>query len=151
VQNTGNGQVISVDISPTPQRLYRKLTKRTLWVVKDASEFIQSYTGTKFDFIYFDSMSISFESPQESMFHHLKLYEESKSLLNRGGYLVFDDTPKSLECALSEHDRKLLWKFRENNGFIPGKGALVLLEVDQENLETVFHDYALILRDRLTS
>lgn len=85
------------------------------------------------------------------MNHHLKLFKESRNLLNRGGYLVFDDTPISPECALSDYDRKLLEKFQNNNTFVPGKGALVNLDLDKQNLETVFHNYALILRDRKLS
>ena len=128
-----------------PYKQYKKLTRKTQFVVDDALNFIQSYQGDRFDLIYYDSLSISFETPQQSMTHHLELYEKSKHLLNREGFLVFDDTPLSLDFAMSNTDKQLLMEFEKKYGFLPGKGALVLLKADAINMKKVFHAYALIL------
>lgn len=145
VQHAGGGKVITVDISSKPYKQYKKLTRKTQFVVDDALNFIQSYQGDRFDLIYYDSLSISFETPQQSMTHHLELYEKSKHLLNREGFLVFDDTPLSLDFAMSNTDKQLLMEFEKKYGFLPGKGALVLLKADAINMKKVFHAYALIL------
>lgn len=145
-RRTTKGSVISIDVSKKPRREYRLLTKKTLFVVDDALNYIKQLEETKFDVIYFDSMSINFENPWPSMVHHLKLFLDSFHLLKEDGILVFDDTPSNLDCALSNLDRELMNKFEEINGFLPGKGALVLREIDKHYLGKAFHEYALVLK-----
>ena len=146
VQHAGDGKVVSVDISAIPKKEYGKLTRRTQFVVDDALNFIRNYKGNSFDLIYYDSLSIFFDSPLESMTHHLELFEKSQHLLNQGGYLVFDDSPLSLDLAMNDIDRDLLEKFEKKHGYLPGKGALVLMKADTMKMKKVFHAYALILK-----
>jgi len=145
-QRTPDGSVVSIDISRKPKREYKSVTKKTLFVVDDALNYIKQLNGEKFDVIYFDSMSIFFENPWPSMVHHSELFANSIHLLKDNGILVFDDTPSSLDAALSDLDRELMEKFEEINGFLPGKGALVLREIDKHRLRKVFHEYALVLK-----
>ena len=145
-QRTPKGSVVSIDVSRKPRREYRLLTKKTLFVVDDALNYIKHLGEPRFDVIYFDSMSIHFENPWPSMLHHFELFLDSFRLLKEDGILVFDDTPSSLDYALSDLDRELMNKFQEINGFLPGKGALVLRELNKHSLKKAFHEYALVLK-----
>ncbi len=69
--------------------------KRVEFVLADGYEWIKSYTGEKFDFIFADAMPGKYD-----------LFEETINMLNTGGFYIIDDMLPQPNWPAG-HDRKV--------------------------------------------
>lgn len=133
----------SVDIDSKPQRRFKKYLKNTEFVVSDDIQFARKLTNIKYDLVYFDSISIDFGNPSESMIHHKELFSLVFPNLAEEAIVIFDDSPKTIQDIPSEVDSKKAALFQKTQGFMPGKGAMI---INEKKFSVLFWEYACILR-----
>lgn len=133
----------SVDIDSTPRRRFKKYLKNTEFVVSDDILFARKLKDVKFDLVYFDSVSIDFINPVRSMIHHKELFSLVFPYLAEDAIVIFDDTPKTIQDISSEVDSKKAALFQKQNGYMPGKGTMI---INEKKFSVLFWEYACILR-----
>jgi hypothetical protein len=134
VQRFG-GEFWSVDLSAAPSsRLAKQVCDRTHLVVQDSVSFLNSFVEADplrtVDLCYLDSWDVDWADPQASMDHGLAEFHAIAPLLRSGSVLLIDDTPTALEYVPPSHTEQAQ-RFLAQRGFLPGKGALVIQELQQ--------------------
>lgn len=149
VQHFG-GELWSVDLSTVPsQRLKKQVSENTHLIVSDSVAFLQSFAqehaGMQVDICYLDSWDVDWQDPVPSMDHGLAEFHAIEKLLKPGSVLLIDDTPMSLEdVPLSE--KEAASSFLALRGFLPGKGALIVQELQaRSNIRVVWEGYSVAL------
>lgn len=88
-------------------------------------------------------MDLELDNPEPAMQHGVLEFNAVHPLLGTGSILVVDDTP--IEFFLFGD---LNWKHFRDDGFVPGKGALILRSPLIAQYEVLYHHYNLVLRKK---
>ena len=146
VQKFG-GELWSVDLREEPKlRLTGQLRGKVQCVVGDSVEFLQAAEFPKANLYFLDSWDVDWSDPMPSALHGLKEFKEIQKYLSPGDIVIIDDTPKSsVFWSASNEDGAI--KFKNEFGVMPGKGALVLKEIEGDSMyEVIFHEYAIVIK-----
>lgn len=152
VRNFG-GSFWTIDIREEPSlRLKGSLSTRTQCIVGDSvAELLalsERQNGT-IDFIYLDSFDLDWSDPWPSAEHGLKEWNALQTLVKPGSIVLIDDTPKSIEFIpeLGKQWRQQATTASETFGFLPGKGALVLRDIqNRRDVDVLHHGYNLLVQ-----
>lgn len=141
------GSLYSVDISDAAsKRLKWQLSKKTKLVVSDSVAYLKRYSGPKLDFVYLDSWDVDLQNPVPSAIHGLNEFTAIYPNLKTGSFILIDDTPElySKQDYIQYPEIKT---FQEKYGLPPGKGALVLANLnDFPGIQLVSQKYSVLLR-----
>ena len=152
IRNFG-GEFWTIDIRKEPSnRLKGTLTQETHCIIGDSVLEIEKLDKSGLspvDLIYLDSYDLDWADPYPSALHGLKEWRAIRNLVGPGTLVLIDDTPRDLANIpkagqdLRAKAEVSLRKF----GYLPGKGALILKEVQSRNdVEVIYHEYNLLLR-----
>lgn len=139
------GKFETVDIRHEPRSTLHDLEDVSEIHVGDSVNFLRNYKlpvgFTQVNLAYLDSWDLDLSAPSASMEHGLAEWEALLPLLRSGSVVVIDDTPI---------DPQLLGaggvEFANSNGFTPGKGALVLANLDSwKDFHVIYHHYNVVL------
>ena len=139
------GTFITVDIRNEPSiELNKILSKNSKTFTQDSVEFIDQYSTSYFeniDLIYLDSFDLDLDNPEPSMNHGYKEFSLLDEKIKIGCIIIIDDTP----CDLKYFKNQIIEN--EASKIVPGKGALILEEIKENNkYEILFHEYALVIK-----
>lgn len=141
------GRFYSVDINPLPRRkLIFQHSRKSQFIVSDSLKFLEDFkvTEVKIDLVYLDSWDVDWSNPNESAIHGWNEYQRIKDRLKSGSVLVIDDTPRTLDWIPPEF-ADVAKKYLNLNGVFPGKGALILKELENTpNVKKIWHEYNLV-------
>ena len=146
VQHFG-GEFWSVDLSADPsKRLKNQVSEHTHLIVSDSVSFLQDFArnhvGENVDICYLDSWDVDWQDPEPSMEHGLAEFHAIERLLGPGSVLLIDDTPTSLD-VMPLRGRDAAASFLGQRGFLPGKGALVIQELQsRSNVRVIWQGYS---------
>jgi hypothetical protein len=146
----GNFQTVDIRLEPM-KRLRREVSSNTLMVLGDSVNFLHSLasTGNKIDLFYLDSWDLDWADPFPSAEHGLAEWNALQPLAQTGTLVLIDDTPLDLTWV-PKRNRQWLPKAEQSlmrNGWLPGKGALVLKQVESRtDVSILWHGYNLLLR-----
>lgn len=146
VQKFG-GELWSVDLRKEPKlRLAGQLKGNVHLVVGDSVEFLQAAEFPKANLYFLDSWDVDWSDPMPSALHGLQEFREIQKYLSHGDIVIIDDTPKSdVFWPASNEDGAI--KFENEFGVMPGKGALVLKEIEGNSMyDVIFHEYAIVIK-----
>lgn len=140
------GAFLTVDIREEASAALRpKLSKNSQSLVGDSVGFLELLKlPDDFDcisLVYLDSYDTDLSNPGPSMQHGLSEFNAVHRLLGKGSILVVDDTP--IEFSLYGEAAQ---KYIRDDGFVPGKGALILRSPLIAQYEVLYHHYNLVLR-----
>lgn len=147
------GAFWSVDLSPERRlRLLRDMSFRTHLEVSDSVEFleqwVEGHAGDRANLVYLDSWDVDWQDPLPSAAHGLAEWRAVLPALGQGSVIVIDDTPKGPDW-LPESERTACVAFHDDVGVWPGKGALVLKEIaEDDRFEILWHEYNVVIRAR---
>jgi hypothetical protein len=141
------GSFKTVDIRvEASERLKWQLGKRSTCYISDSVEFLKSEIARGADVYFLDSWDVDWQNPMAAAVHGLQEFNAIRSDLKEGVILFIDDTPKSVD-RIPDEAHGTAKKFEIENGVLPGKGALVLRELQADsNYEVIHHDYAFIAK-----
>jgi hypothetical protein len=145
------GEFYSVDINPhARQRLTFQHSRNSHFVVSDSLTFLENFrlesTEFKIDLAYLDSRDVDWSHPNESAFHGYEEYLRIKDQLKPGSVIIIDDTPRTLNW-IPEECVEIAQEYWRANGVLPGKGALILKEVQgNPSVKIVYHEYNLVFQ-----
>ena len=147
--NSFGGKFLSVDIRPDPKKELGNLGPKTQLSISDSVIFLRELNllnhRDRVDLLYLDSFDLDMSDPGPSMEHGLAEWHAARSLLKSGTIIVIDDTPSKNSLLFSQRDPAL--EYEKKHGFIPGKGALVLQDLDfLKNTSIKLHEYNLVAR-----
>lgn len=145
-----SGTFYSVDINPSASRdLIYQHDKQTFFFVDDSVNFLKNRLGaltSKVDLFYLDSFDVDWEYPLESARHGISEFEEIKRFIKPGTILIVDDTPSTIEY-IPKKFQQIALDFQNCYGVLPGKGALILKELQKiKNAEVLLHEYNLVVK-----
>lgn len=140
----------SIDIDPvTSKQLIFQHSRQSHFYVGDSVNFLIDVLGnhTKtVDLFYLDSFDVDWENPLAAAQHGLAEFKAIYRYIKNGTVVVIDDTPATIEY-IPKHFHKNTLKFLEEYGVLPGKGALILLELQEvKNVQVLSHEYNLVLK-----
>jgi hypothetical protein len=96
--------------------------------------------------VYLDSWDVDWSNPNESAIHGYNEYLRIKDRLKSGSVLVIDDTPRTIDWIPPEFF-EVAQEFLKVNGVLPGKGALILKELQGSPLvKKIWHEYNLVFQ-----
>jgi hypothetical protein len=145
------GRFYSVDINPlASRRLTFQHSRNSHFVVSDSLIFLENFqleiTDSKIDLVYLDSWDVDWSNPNESAIHGYNEYLRIKDRLKSGSVLVIDDTPRTIDWIPPEFF-EVAQEFLKVNGVLPGKGALILKELQGSPLvKKIWHEYNLVFQ-----
>lgn len=145
------GKFYSVDINPhASQRLAFQHSRHSHFVVSDSLTFLENFqlesTEFKIDLAYLDSWDVDWSNPTESAIHGFNEYLRIKDNLKPGSVIIIDDTPRTLKW-IPEECVEIAQEYLSANGVLPGKGALILKEIQGSSLvKIIWHEYNLVLQ-----
>ena len=136
------GRFFSVDINASViSKLRGEVSPGTTLVCDDSveflSEFSENYPGLYPNFVYLDSYDIDWYNPEPSERHGYNEYIALKPLL-KSCFLLIDDTPSSPYWIDSRGE---LYDYLVKSGSMPGKGRLIVEEVDSNPSFQKIHQY----------
>ena len=146
------GHFDTVDIRLEPSIRLRPLCCRKTRLHTDDSvvflkRWAKQYQNQKIDLLYLDSWDVNWFAPESSALHGLAEFLAISRNLHTGSLLLIDDTP--YDASIMERvqpDRVEEFKqFQSQRGFLPGKGALVKMLLEQVGRgRLIAHDYQLL-------
>lgn len=144
------GTFHSVDLDPVPsKRLIFQHSRQSHFYIGDSVNFLKDELGhqTKtVDLFYLDSFDVDWENPMAAAQHGLAEYKALYKYIKTGTVLVIDDTPATIEY-IPKHFHKNTLKFLEEYGVLPGKGALILKELQEiKSVQVLSHEYNLVVK-----
>jgi len=141
------GIVYTVDIRRTPKRRLRLFVSgRTHFRIGNSVDFLHSPEAQRADLYFLDSFDVDYNNPMPAAKHGLAEFNAICAKLKPGSLLLIDDTPSDVRY-LSPGLEVLAHDFRESNGFLPGKGAMVLpLICKNAEFEVLLHEYAFLAK-----
>jgi hypothetical protein len=145
------GRFYSVDINPlASRRLAFQHSRNSHFVVSDSLIYLENFqlesTDSKIDLVYLDSWDVDWSNPNESAIHGYNEYLRIKDRLKSGSVLVIDDTPRTIDWIPPEFSDSAQ-EFLRVNGVLPGKGALILKELQGSPLvKKIWHEYNLVFQ-----
>jgi len=148
VQSFG-GPFVSVDLRvQASQKLKKYMSKKTCFYVADSVDFLnnlEGFTGLSHaDLWYLDSWDVDWPNPLPSAVHGKSEYDLILSRLRSKDLLVIDDTPGEISWIPKENHEEAR-KFLNTYGALPGKGALVCVEIEaSNNFRMVHHTYNIV-------
>ena len=136
--DTFGGEFWSVDLSAKPsRRLANQTCSRSHLIVSDSVTFIREsshkYGVSNLDICYLDSWDLDWDDPTPAAIHGLAEWEAVLPILGKGAKVLVDDTPISLSWVPVDK-RELAVRYLDANGFLPGKGALILRQISEQGL-----------------
>lgn len=136
--STFGGEFWSVDLSAKPsKRLANQTGSHSHLIVADSVTFIREsshkYGLSNLDICYLDSWDLDWKDPTPAAIHGLAEWEAVLPILGKGARVLVDDTPINLSWV-PEDKRELAVRYRDVNGFLPGKGALILRQISEQGL-----------------
>jgi hypothetical protein len=146
VRNFG-GEFWTVDIRPEPgRRLESTVSPHTHLCVGDSVKFLEDVphqmAADAVSLVYLDSRDLDWSSPQDAAEHGLAEWRSLIEWAKPGTHVLVDDTPASLEWIPRLDWQHMAESFREQAGWLPGKGALIDREVASDpRVAKVFHGY----------
>ena len=149
--NQYGGSFETVDLRMEPSiSLHTKCSANTLLHCDDSVHFLEQWSkgnpGVKIDLLYLDSWDVDWNNPNPSSMHGMAEFLATSGHLHSGSLLLIDDTPANEKFFASAQTELLNFKnFYIENGFYPGKGALVkaLLKANGRGKE-IMHQYQLL-------
>lgn len=145
------GELWSVDLRPDAAERLGYLGPRVHLVTGDSVEFISDLARSNADpfvLVYLDSWDVDWQDPLPAARHGLREWHALQPLLTGGSVIVVDDTPATI-ARVPDQGVAEAFRFQEEFGVLPGKGALILRDIrDRPDLEVLHHDYNLVLRVR---
>lgn len=124
-----------------------KLSANSEAFLGDSVEFLENFEipddFSSISLVYLDSFDLDLADPEPAMEHGLAEFHAVHPLLAKGAILVVDDTP--IEFSLFG---KHAWTHYTDDGFVPGKGALILRSPLLTQYEVIYHHYNLVLRKK---
>lgn len=140
----------SVDLDPVAsKRLIFQHSRQSHFYVGDSVNFLKDVlvNQTKtVDLFYLDSFDVNWEDPLAAARHGLAEFKALYQYIKTGSVLVVDDTP-SLIKYIPEDFHKIALNFLNDYGVLPGKGALILKELQKmKNAEILVHEYNLVVK-----
>ena len=145
------GRFYSVDINPRARRrLTFQHSRNSHFIVSDSLNFLENFrlrsTDIKVDLVYLDSWDVDWFNPNESAIHGYNEYLRIKNNLKSGSVIVIDDTPRTLDWIPPECF-DIAQEYLRENGVLPGKGALILKELQGSPLvKKIWHEYNLVFQ-----
>jgi hypothetical protein len=134
------GELWSVDIRSEPKtRLRFQTSRRTHLIVADSVIFLESNIAKSPTIIFLDSWDVDWNNPEPAAEHGLKEFMSILTKLHSGTYLFVDDTPSKLDY-IEQKSRMSATKYLPEEGVLPGKGAKVLLALEEFGLKPIFHE-----------
>ena len=146
VQNFG-GELWSVDLREEARhRLKGQLKGKVNLVVGDSVEFLHEAKYSKANLFFLDSWDVDWSDPMPSALHGLREFKEINQHLTVGDIVIIDDTPKNHAFCPASTEEAVI-EFEKEFGVMPGKGALVLNEIEGNPMyRIIFHEYALVIK-----
>lgn len=140
----------SVDLNPdASKRLLFQHSTKSHFYIGDSVTFLKDVLGTKtksVDLFYLDSFDVDWENPLEAAKHGLAEFKTLLKYVKTGTIVVIDDTPATIEYIPKQFHKNTL-QFLQQNGVLPGKGALILKEIRKiKNIQVLYHKYNLVLK-----
>lgn len=142
------GSLTSVDIREEPsQRLKNQLSEKSILVVSDSVKFLKETYKDRANVYYLDSFDLDLNDPIPAALHGLKEYLAFRGSLEDGALIFIDDTPNKEWFdqlpIIPKHSISFLKKY----GVYPGKGSLVLSEIQKDfHYEILLHEYAILIK-----
>lgn len=132
------GEFWSVDISSLPsRRLNSQVGNRTHLVVQDSVEFLEGFaafgSGALINLCYLDSWDLDWNDPHPAAIHGLAEWNALLPMLGAGSKVLIDDTPTDISWV-PENYRDQALEYEAEFGTLPGKGALILREIEEKSL-----------------
>ncbi len=146
--NMFGGEFWSVDIRPEASEALKSVSARAHYAVGDSVQFLSNFTVPSqyaaVDVAYLDSYDLDIHNPWPAMEHGLAEWLALTPHLAPGSVVVVDDTPIEPYFFGPEAAH-----FRDREGFIPGKGALILRDADiLGDFKILYHHYDVVLQKR---
>lgn len=143
------GTFYSVHLNPLPSmRLIFQHSRQTHFYVGDSVKFLKDVLVNKtkkVDLFYLDSFDVDWQNPLPAAQHGLAEFNALKKYIRKGTVIVVDDTPATIDY-IPKHFHKYTFKFLEELGVLPGKGALILTEFQKmKNVQVLLHEYNLVV------
>lgn len=144
------GNFYSVDINPQASRaLIGQHSRRSKFYISDSVKFLNlslPEITSHVDLFYLDSWDVDWSDPMPSAVHGLAEFNAINLYLRKGTILVVDDTPNRIDFIPIAHHKSANKFFREY-GVWPGKGALILKQIQaKSSVEILWHDYNLVIK-----
>lgn len=140
------GEFWSVDLSPAPSsRLRDQVSLNTHLEVSDSVTFINEFMTVCahpiVDVCYLDSWDLNWNDPEQAAQHGLNEWHAVARLMGAGSILIVDDSPVSIDWV-PEQFRQLAREYEIAHGYLPGKGALIDIELRSDpRVELIWHGY----------
>lgn len=151
VKNFG-GEFITIDLRSAPgERLKGQLSSQSRVIVRDSVLALEdlSQNNHQLDLLFLDSYDLDWSAPEPSASHCLKEWNAARKMFRSGTIVVIDDTPAKLSDipSFDPRVRRAAERYFERHKKIPGKGALILEEIqNHEDIEVLHHGYNVVLR-----
>lgn len=127
--------------------LRQKLSEHSRAFVGDSVEFLDEFEFpdhfSRISLVYLDSYDLDLENPEPAMQHGLAEFNAVHPFLAKGSIMVVDDTP--IEFSLLGDQA---WEHFRDDGFVPGKGALILRSPLIDQYDLLYHHYNLVLKKK---
>ena len=150
VANYLDGIFISIDIRKEASEWLKWQTfNTTKFLIGDSIKTLEgvfrSNPKLKVDLAFLDSLDLDLNDPTKSENHHFEEFMAIAPYLKPGSFVVIDDTPSTIDYFPISERAQASAHFL-NTGRIPGKGSLVLQEIQKfENYKVISHDALLTI------
>ena len=142
---TFGGSLTTVDIRPNAKRsLWGQVSNQTKFVISDSVKFLKNQ-NSEFDFYYLDSWDVDWNNPLPAARHGFEEFQSIRGNLKSGNLILIDDTP-CREDYFSDAQLKIALDFQATHGVLPGKGSLVLREIQKDDKYSILnHEYSVLI------
>lgn len=148
------GRFDSVDLRSLPSdRLRPVVGPATHLHVGDSVAFLAGLTDeadpAPVDLFYLDSYDLDWDDPGPSEAHVVAEWEALRGVADPGTLVLIDDTPRDVDWVPRDELATAAARHLRATGAMPGKGARLLRELDDDpSVEVLWHGYNVLLRVR---